>query len=220
MAPSLYSDVLQYVPAWNRIDSWQLYSGPGYTAGSVIPVDRWFHVRIEVAGTRMRVFIDNRPGPELEVPQLQHGRGKGGIMLNGPADGSAYYSHFSYREDDRLDLGPARRSNEPVGFIKKWQVSQSFPSLKIDESGPGLPVPLGSSNGGTSRPMTREDWTSAASRGEAASPTPFSCGPCFQPERMKSGPSGSDIATTPSSSLTDRRSFRETAPTRAAIPLF
>lgn len=140
VAPSLYTDVLQYLPAWNRLDSWQLYSGPGYTSGSVIPTDRWFHVKIEVLGARMRVFIDKRPQAELEVPRLLHGQRQGGIMLNGPADGSAYYSDFSYRADDSLNLGPVRRKNEALGFVKEWQVSQVFPLLKIDDAGSGLPV--------------------------------------------------------------------------------
>ncbi|HNX96624.1 MAG TPA: hypothetical protein PKK12_02995 [Candidatus Aminicenantes bacterium] len=140
-APSLYTDVLQYVPAWNRLDSWQLYAGPGYTSGSVIPSERWFHVRIEVAGSRMRVFIDNRPQAELEVPKLLHGRSKGGVMLNGPTDGSAWTSSFSMQADDGLDLGPERRRNEAIGFVRDWQVSQPFPLLGIDDTGLGLPVP-------------------------------------------------------------------------------
>lgn len=141
VAPPLYTDVLQYVPAWNRLDSWQLYSGPGYTAGSVIPTERWFHVRLEVAGTRMRVFIDERPQAELEVPRLLHGRRQGGIMLNGPADGSAWTSNFTVQADDNLDLGTERRRNQTAGFIKSWKVSQAFPLLKIDDAGSGLPIP-------------------------------------------------------------------------------
>ena len=35
VAPSLYTDVLQYVPAWNRSDSRKLYSGRGYTISTL-----------------------------------------------------------------------------------------------------------------------------------------------------------------------------------------
>jgi sugar lactone lactonase YvrE len=141
-AAALYQDVLQYVPSWNRVDSWQLYSGPGFTSGAVIPCNRWFHVRIVVSGTRMQVFIDDRPQAELDIPRLLHGQRKGGLMLNGPADGSAWYSNFSWRPEEQPEPGPERRRNEAGGFIRNWQVSQAFPLLKIDDSGPGLPVPL------------------------------------------------------------------------------
>ncbi|MCU0290941.1 MAG: hypothetical protein MUF10_02990 [Thermoanaerobaculaceae bacterium] len=137
--PSLYSDVLQYLPGWNRVDSWQLYSGPGYTAGAVIPTGRWLHVRIEVSGDRGRVFLENATQPDLEIPRLRHGLRTGGIMLMGPADGSAYFSNFSVRAEKALDLGPSPRQDIPPGFIRAWQVSQVLPALEIDDSGTGLP---------------------------------------------------------------------------------
>jgi len=34
--PDFYSDNLQYVPAFNGIDGWQLYNGEGYTDGVII----------------------------------------------------------------------------------------------------------------------------------------------------------------------------------------
>jgi sugar lactone lactonase YvrE len=141
--PSLYPDVLQYVPSWNRVDSWQLYSGPGYTAGAVIPVERWFHVRIEVAGDRGRVFLDGSPEPTLEIPHLRHGVRKGGITLLGPADGSAYFSGFSVTRDAVPDLGPAPRHDVAPGFIRAWQVSQVLPALSIDDSGVAPPAEAG-----------------------------------------------------------------------------
>jgi len=139
VAPSLYPDVLQYVPSWNRADSWQLYSGDGYTSGAIIPADKWFHVKIEVAGDRARVYLDHAPQPNLEIPRLRHGRSRGGIALMGPVDGSAFYSHFSVREDNALDFGPARRRNPALGFICSCQVSQSFRFLDMDGGGSLLP---------------------------------------------------------------------------------
>jgi DNA-binding beta-propeller fold protein YncE len=140
VAPSLYSDVLQYVPSWNRVDSWQLYSGAGYTSGAVIPADKWFHVKIEVSGERARVFLDQATQPSFDIPRLRHGLRRGGITLMGPADGSAYYSNFSVREDNTIQFGPVRRQNPAPGFVRSWQVSQAFNMLDIDGSGPGLPV--------------------------------------------------------------------------------
>lgn len=137
--PSLYTDVLQYLPSWNRVDSWQLYSGPGYTNGHVIPTGRWFHVRIEVSGDRARVFLDGSTQPDLDIPQLRHGVRKGGITLMAPSDGSAHFSSFSLQTDPVPDLGRAPRRDVAPGFVRSWQVSQALPALEIDDSGPGLP---------------------------------------------------------------------------------
>lgn len=46
--PKSFSNVVQYVACFNGIDSWQLYNGNGYTAAAEIPVNAWFHVRLEV----------------------------------------------------------------------------------------------------------------------------------------------------------------------------
>lgn len=137
---SLYSDVLQYLPAWNRVDSWQLYSGPGYTAGSVIPIGRWFHVKIEVNGDQARVFVDNAPAPGLEIPLLRHGRRRGGIMLMGPADGSAYFSNFSVDTSGAPAFTLARPPAPAPGFVRSWQVSQAVPTLEIDDRGSAPPA--------------------------------------------------------------------------------
>ncbi len=139
--PSLYTDVLQYVPSWNRVDSWQLYSGPGFTAGAVIPAGRWFHVRIEVARERARIFVDGGAEAALEIPRLRHGVREGGIALMGPADGSAFFSSFSVRTDVTPEFGPARRRDVAPGFIRSWQVSQVLPALELDDSASTPPVP-------------------------------------------------------------------------------
>lgn len=139
VAPSLYSDVLQYVPSWNRSDSWQLYSGKGYTSGAIIPAERWFHVRIDASEGRARVFLDNHAQPDLEIPHLRHGLIKGGVFLMGPLDGSAYFSNVSVRKDDTLDFGPVRREDIQPGFIRSWQVSQPLRVLELDDQGTKLP---------------------------------------------------------------------------------
>jgi hypothetical protein len=141
--PSLYSDVLQYVPSWNRVDSWQLYSGPGCTAGAVIPVGKWLHVKLEVSGDRARVYLGDEKEPALEIPRLRHGNRKGGVSLMGPADGSAYFSGFSLLPAAPPDFGPRPLSVAAPGFLRTWQVSQVLPTLEIDDQGSGLPAAAG-----------------------------------------------------------------------------
>ena len=128
----LYSDVVQYVAAFNRVDSWQLYNGEGKTAAAVIKRGNWFHVRVEARGEQARIFLNNAETPALQVDRLTHGARQGGIGLLGPADGSAYFANFSYRADDRLEFDLPRPFNPVPGVIGVWEVSRSFPALQID----------------------------------------------------------------------------------------
>jgi DNA-binding beta-propeller fold protein YncE len=131
-AVPLYPDVVQYVAAFNRVDSWQLYNGEGKTAAAVITRNNWFHVRVEARGAQARIFLDNAETPALRVDRLTHGVRKGGIGLMGPADGSAYFANVSYRADDQLEFDPPRPLNPVPGVIGAWEISRPFPALQID----------------------------------------------------------------------------------------
>jgi len=130
--PPLYSDVVQYVAAYHRVDSWQLYSGEGMTAGAAIVRGRWFHVKVEVSGEQARIFLDNAEKPALHVDRLRHGARKGGIGLLGPADGSAYFANFSCRADDQLRFDPPRPTYPVPGVIGVWELSRPFRALQVD----------------------------------------------------------------------------------------
>jgi DNA-binding beta-propeller fold protein YncE len=130
--PPLYTDVVQYVAAFNRVDSWQLYNGERLTAGAVVPCGRWFHVKVEVAGDQARIFLDNSEKPVLQVDRLRHGIRKGGIGLMGPPDGSAYFANFSYRADDTLSFDPPRPTYPVPGVFGVWEISRPFKALQVD----------------------------------------------------------------------------------------
>jgi sugar lactone lactonase YvrE len=129
-----YADAVQYVAAFNGVDSWQLYNGPGYTAQAVIPTDRWVHLKIEVSGSSARVFLDSAATPTLVVWELQHRPAAGGLGLNaGPAEGTAaFFSNFAWRRDDALRFGPAPESYEPPGFLRDWEVSRPVARRLVD----------------------------------------------------------------------------------------
>jgi sugar lactone lactonase YvrE len=128
----MYSDTLQYTPVFNGVAGWQLYHGDGFTGDAVIEPDRWIHVRLEVLGGRARVFIDDASLPALEINELQHGVSQGAIGLMGPPDGSAFFSNFTYREDDELRFDPAPERVDPIGMITRWELSQPFDFTRID----------------------------------------------------------------------------------------
>ncbi len=129
-------DVVQYVAAFNGIDSWQLYGGDGKTAYADLPTGRWLHVRVEVSGTQARVFLDGAEQPALEIHELQRGMSKGGLGLLGPADGSAYFSDFRFRAEDALQFDPPPAAWPAPGFIAEWELSQPLRGDQLDDGKP------------------------------------------------------------------------------------
>lgn len=129
----LYPDALQYTPVVNKVSSWQLYNGEGFTAASAkFPTDRWFHVKIEVGGTQARVFIDGSSEPGLVIRHLQHGAKKGGLGLSGPKNNTAYFSNFSYRSDDTLVFDEVPEIETPAGTILNWKISKAFKAEQVN----------------------------------------------------------------------------------------
>jgi sugar lactone lactonase YvrE len=128
----LYTDALQYHPVYNGVESWQLYSGPGYTAGASFPHDQWFHVRLEVKGAQARVFIGDAAQPALEIPRLEHGATRGTIGLFGPPDGSAYFSNFVCQPGAELTFAPPTAVSPPEGAIVDWELSRPMKTAQAD----------------------------------------------------------------------------------------
>jgi sugar lactone lactonase YvrE len=127
-----YPDALQYAPTINGIGGWQLYSGDGFTAEAELPENEWIHVRLEVMGRRARVFLGETDAPALVINDLKHGASMGTISLDVQADGSAYFSNFTYRVDDGLVFGPEPKADVPPGIINEWELSQPFRITDLD----------------------------------------------------------------------------------------
>jgi len=129
---SLYDDAVQYLAAFHGVDSWQFYNGPGLSSKAVIPTDRWVHVRIEVLGTQARVFLDNAPQPVLVVGDLKRGKSRGGLGLTTMADGTSFFSKFSFRRDSSQAFPPAPKVHVPPGCVLDWEISHPFKERLID----------------------------------------------------------------------------------------
>jgi sugar lactone lactonase YvrE len=140
----LYPDAIQYTPVMNGIAGWQLYSGEGFTAAALIESGEWIHLRLEVDGERARLFMGDGGDPALVIDHLRHGTSTGSVGVMGPTDGTAFFSNFTYREDDGLALDPVPRPAMPPGTIADWEVSQAFPMGGVDlEAPPGEQQGLG-----------------------------------------------------------------------------
>jgi len=139
----LYPDAIQYVPAFNGIDGWQLYNGDGITAPTRLVAAEWIHLRLEIAGTQARLFVGSEEAPALVIHELERGATSGGMGLMGPPDGSAYFSNFSYSTDSELAFDPPPPVETPPGVITRWELSQRFRMSELDTersySDPDLP---------------------------------------------------------------------------------
>lgn len=123
-------DALQYQPVYNGLGGWQLYSGEGSTAAAEIVHKLWVHVKLEVAGTQARVFLDHADTPALLIHELRRGPGKGGIGLSGPPSELAQFANFSFRSDDDLVFDPPPPPITHAGMLEDWKLS---PPLKVTE---------------------------------------------------------------------------------------
>jgi len=125
----LYPDALQYSPVTNGITEWQMWNGAGYTTGAAIPENEWIHLKIEVNGTRAKIYLNNDEQPALDIYDLKHGLSSGTIGLNGP---SAFFSNFSYRETENLDFGAPQTIHYPTGMVMDWEITQPFKITQAD----------------------------------------------------------------------------------------
>ena len=127
----LYPDAVQYTPIVSAIAEWQLHNGPGYTSIDTFPEEEWFPVRIEVAGSQARVFIEDLTEPVLTIPHLEGHSERGGLALAGPLGGSAYFSNFRYDTDAELAFDPVPDREMPEGMMAEWEISQPIPLARI-----------------------------------------------------------------------------------------
>jgi len=128
----LYSDAIQYLPAFNGADSWQLYNGEGFTAPVQLPKDEWIHIKLEVSGTQARFYVGVSAQPALVIHELKRGDTKGTLGLNGPMDRSAFFSNFRYRTEVGEPFDPPRPKEWAPGAIAEWELSQPYPLSVVD----------------------------------------------------------------------------------------
>ncbi len=128
----LNADAFQYTPVYHGVSCWQLFHGDGYTSTAVIPVNRWIHFRLETDGTRARVTMDGESSKVLTINKLELGDLAGRIGVKGPADGSAWFSNFSYQEKDiALPPSPVPVPESP-GLILNWEITQPVVNSEVD----------------------------------------------------------------------------------------
>jgi outer membrane protein assembly factor BamB len=76
--------------------------------------------------------MEGEPSTELIVNHLELGEISGRIGVKGPADGSAWFSNFTYNTaTPELPTAPMEESPSP-GIIQDWEITQPMVNSKID----------------------------------------------------------------------------------------
>lgn len=122
-----YSDAMQYTPVFNTGRSWQLYNGPGFTAGVDIPKNEWFHLRLEITGAQAKLYVKDMNKPALEMTDLKTGIQQGQIALM-DLFGETFFSNFEVRTSS--DAAWERHlPSMPPKTLTKWSISPSYDAL-------------------------------------------------------------------------------------------
>ena len=120
-------DAIQYTPVLNTGRNWQLFNGPGFTAGIDIPRNEWFHLRLEVAGAQAKLFVKDMDHAALVMNDLRSGVQKGQIALM-VLLGETYFSNFEVRTRPDVPWEP-HLPVMPASVLTKWSLSPSYDGL-------------------------------------------------------------------------------------------
>ena len=121
----LYNAV-QYAPRLNFSPTWQLY--PEFNAIAEFPRMQWTHVRVEVRGTAMEIYVNNQAAPVLVVARLRGATEKGtvafwGRVNNKPAEWAAAISNISIRPAAAPTSARVAPSAPPAGTLVSWELA-------------------------------------------------------------------------------------------------
>ena len=118
------AEAVQYGPALNGHGAaWQVYHGDGANAVASLSREQWIHVKIEVAGSVAKVFL-NDSAPTLIVPRLAGVAGRRFGVWTGNFGRGAYFSNVRYtRAATAVAEAPAQI---PAGTIRDWEISDVF----------------------------------------------------------------------------------------------
>jgi len=124
---SALPDAIQYTPIINQEATWQLYNGPGFTGMLDIPMERWFHLRLAVAGAQAKLYVEDMDHPALVIDDLKSGLQKGEVALF-VSRGATCFSNFEIRATPDV---PWERHLPPMpaGALTKWKLSPSYDAL-------------------------------------------------------------------------------------------
>ncbi len=120
------NDCIQYAPVTHTMMAWNVY--PNYQGPAPISPTGWNHVRIEVVGDGMRVYVNHAAEPSLVVPRLRGLRQDGGLAFKGPAT----YANLVVDPRVPAGLSAVPAASVAAGTVMAWQAA---PPTAYDRSG-------------------------------------------------------------------------------------
>jgi hypothetical protein len=123
-------DALQYTPIFNGSEAWQLYSGEGFTAAAELPLNRWVHLKLVVAGYTLRLYVDGAPDPQLTVTTLKRPWTHGMVGLWGRL-GGANFANLVVKPSDTTAPTPPPEPAADRRVLTSWELSPAFETAKV-----------------------------------------------------------------------------------------
>jgi hypothetical protein len=123
-------EAVQYAPRVNSTaGSWQLY--PEFMAAATLPVGSWVHVRAEISGQGLTLFVGDSTKPLLTVPRLRgvtRGERVGfwGRVNNRPDEWTAAVSNVRVRARAASSPAAVDTTALPEGTLTGWQIAGPY----------------------------------------------------------------------------------------------
>ena len=144
-------EAVQYGPAFNSLGvAWQVYHGDGANAVAVIPRNRWFHLRLELAGSVARLYVDTASVPTLVVPRIVASGGSGIGIWTGAFGRGAYFANVHYTASTGSPPERAAPPSPPAGSLLHWELSNTVETTEF------IPMTLPAPGRLTWQPVTAE----------------------------------------------------------------
>ncbi len=124
-------NALQYAPRINGSSTWQLY--PEFNSKIDLPRLQWTHVRVEVTGRRLEVFLNNDQKPVLRVDRLRGVPGKGSVgfwarVNDKPSEWATGISNVSIRPRSPSPTAAVEKIAYPPDVLTDWEVADGGPA--------------------------------------------------------------------------------------------
>lgn len=132
---------LQYAPRVKGSSTWQLYRD--FSVEANWPRNQWTHVRVELRGSKMDVYVGNATTPALSVPRLRNGTTGGEVgfwarVNDRPEAWAAAISNLQIRPSTTVTpLTPA--ASAPPEYLSNWQISGPVPAKGVVTAMPPAP---------------------------------------------------------------------------------
>jgi hypothetical protein len=115
---------VQYTPVVKGVSCWNLM--PHFQGNATFRQDAWNHVRIQIAGRQMLIYVNSNTRPTLTIPQLEGNASHGSFAFEGQMTVAHLVVHPVKIVNTGWFGGPEGydpTDNDPR-YLRHWQVSQ------------------------------------------------------------------------------------------------